>query len=77
MVDERWYESLESTIYTLVSYRMKKALADLDWEIATQDKGYYLFDSPRQFALRPDIVITRRDGSRIILDTKWKSLVDN
>ena len=26
MVDERWYESLESTIYTLVSYRMKKAL---------------------------------------------------
>lgn len=28
MVDERWYESLESTIYTLVSYRMKKALED-------------------------------------------------
>lgn len=26
MVDERWYESLESTIYTLVSYRTKKAL---------------------------------------------------
>ena len=56
---------------------MKKALAELDWEVATQDKGYYLFDCPRQFALRPDIVITRRDGSRIILDTKWKSLVDN
>lgn len=26
MVDERWYEQLESAIYTLVSYRMKKAL---------------------------------------------------
>ena len=26
MADERWYEQLESTIYTLVSYRMKQAL---------------------------------------------------
>ena len=26
---------------------------------------------------RPDIVITREDGSKIILDTKWKNLVDN
>ena len=43
---------------------------------STQDKGYYLFDAPRQFALRPDIVITRADGTRIILDTKWKSLVN-
>ena len=50
---------------------------DLNWEISTQDKGYYLFDSPRQFALRPDIVITRDDGSVVILDTKWKNLVDN
>ena len=52
-------------------------LHDLDWEITAQDKGYYLFDSPRQFALRPDIVITRDDGSKIIMDTKWKSLIDS
>ncbi|MBR1631358.1 MAG: hypothetical protein IJ680_05835 [Paludibacteraceae bacterium] len=26
MADERWYEQLESTIYTLVCHRMKKAL---------------------------------------------------
>ena len=49
----------------------------MNWEITTQDRGYFLFDSPRQFALRPDIVITRNDGSVVILDTKWKSLVDN
>ena len=26
--------------------------------------------------MRPDIVITRNDGTTVILDTKWKSLVD-
>jgi len=49
----------------------------LNWDVSTQDKGYYLFDSPRQFALRPDIVIVRDDNTKVILDTKWKSLVNN
>ena len=67
---------MEKVFESYVAQQLKKVLVDLDWEVSTQDKGYYLFDSPRQFALRPDIVITRDDGSRIILDTKWKSLVD-
>ena len=67
---------MEKVFESYVAQQLKKALAELGWEVSTQDKGYYLFDSPRQFALRPDIVITREDGSIIILDTKWKSLVD-
>ena len=67
---------MEKVFESYVAKQLKKTLADLDWDISCQDKGYYLFDSPRQFALRPDIVITREDGSKIILDTKWKSLVD-
>ena len=67
---------MEKVFESYVAKQLKKTLADLDWEISSQDKGYYLFDSPRQFALRPDIVITREDGSKIILDTKWKRLVD-
>ena len=67
---------MEKVFESYVAQQMKKVLVDLDWEVFSQDKGYYLFDSPRQFALRPDIVITRKDGSKIILDTKWKSLVD-
>ena len=67
---------MEKVFESYVAQQLKKVLHDMDWEISTQDKGYYLFDSPRQFALRPDIVITREDGSKIILDTKWKSLVD-
>ena len=68
---------MEKVFESYVAQQLKKVLADLSWDISTQDKGYYLFDSPRQFALRPDIVITRDDGSVVILDTKWKSLVDN
>lgn len=67
---------MEKVFESYVAKQLKKALADLDWEVSSQDKGYYLFDSPRQFALQPDIVITREDGSRVILDTKWKNLVD-
>ena len=67
---------MEKVFESFVAQQLKKALVELDWEVSTQDKGYYLFDSPRQFALRPDIVVTREDGSKIILDTKWKSLVD-
>lgn len=67
---------MEKVFESYVAQQLKKVLLDLDWEISTQDKGYYLFDAPRQFALRPDIVITRNDGSRIILDAKWKSLID-
>ena len=67
---------MEKVFESYVAQQLKKVLLDLDWEVSVQDKGYYLFDSPRQFALRPDIVITRKDGSQIILDTKWKSLVD-
>ena len=67
---------MEKVFESYVAQQLKRVLVDLNWEISTQDKGYYLFDSPRQFALRPDIVITRGDGSRIILDTKWKSLSD-
>ncbi|MDO4977511.1 MAG: McrC family protein [Eubacteriales bacterium] len=45
--------------------------------VQTQDSGYYLFDQPRKFRLRPDIVVSyEKDGvpGTIILDTKWKQL---
>lgn len=67
---------MEKVYESYVVQELRKALADLNWTIRSQDKGYYLFDIPRQFALRPDIVITKDDGTKVILDTKWKNLVD-
>jgi 5-methylcytosine-specific restriction enzyme subunit McrC len=69
---------MEKVFESYVAKHLKKSLSDLPWHVSTQDRGYYLFDQPsRKFALRPDIVITRNDDSKIILDTKWKSLVGN
>jgi 5-methylcytosine-specific restriction enzyme subunit McrC len=42
--------------------------------VTAQDRGYYLFDSPRKFRLRPDIVLRKAQENAIILDTKWKCL---
>ena len=68
---------MEKVFESYVANQLKTTLSDLNWDVSAQDKGYYLFDSPRQFALRPDIVITKDDGMRVILDTKWKSLIDS
>ncbi|MBK0009714.1 McrC family protein [Bacillus sp. S35] len=67
---------MEKVFEAYVGRSLKKALADTDWNISLQDKGYYLFES--QFALKPDIVIEKKDKSKkIILDTKWKALENN
>ena len=45
--------------------------------VSAQDRGYYLFDEPRKFRLRPDIVVSNAyDASHnvVIMDTKWKRL---
>ena len=68
---------MEKVFEAYTVQQLKKALVDLNWTISVQDRGFYLFDSPRQFALRPDIVITRTDGSKVLLDTKWKRLVSD
>ncbi|SMC08412.1 McrC family protein [Nitratiruptor tergarcus] len=38
-------------------------------KVKLQDKQYHLFDEPKKYSLKPDIVI---DDGAIILDTKWK-----
>ncbi|MDM5339087.1 hypothetical protein QUF84_17925 [Fictibacillus enclensis] len=65
---------MEKIFESYVAKNLKRVLADLPWEVSIQDKRHYLFIRPRQFALRPDLVIKREDQSTIVLDTKWKSL---
>lgn len=68
---------MESVYESYVALNMRKIMGSAGWDVSTQDKGYYLFMEPRkQFALRPDIVL-ERDTRVIVLDTKWKSLINN
>ena len=48
--------------------------------VSAQDSGYYLFDEPRKFKLRPDIVVSNAYDEAhnvVIMDTKWKRLNSN
>lgn len=73
---------MEKVFEAYVAKNMKKIFSSVNWEVSAQDKGHYLFNTlngeqHEKFALRPDLVVTREDGSVVILDTKWKSLVND
>ena len=68
---------METVYESYVAQKMKKVFVPDGWRVSCQDKGCYLFEEPRkQFALRPDIVLSHGDRT-VILDTKWKRLIDN
>ncbi|MFW5670378.1 MAG: 5-methylcytosine restriction system specificity protein McrC, partial [Acetivibrio ethanolgignens] len=73
---------MEKVFEAYVAKHMKKVFGRAGWEVSAQDKGHYLFnalngENHKRFALRPDLVVTRDDDSVVILDTKWKSLIDD
>lgn len=68
---------MESVYESYVAQNMKKIMGQAGWDVSTQDKGHYLFLEPRkQFALRPDVVL-EKEGRVIVMDTKWKRLINN
>lgn len=69
---------MESLFESYVAALLKKHLTPLGYSVSAQDKTYHLFDDPKRFAMRPDIVIRRKaDGAIFVMDTKWKLLADN
>lgn len=73
---------MEKVFEAYVAKYMKKIFSSDNLEVSTQDRGHYLFSTlngkeHRKFALRPDIVVKRDGKSVAILDTKWKSLIND
>lgn len=73
---------MEKVFEAYVAKHMKKIFSSYNLEVSTQDRGHYLFSTlngkeHRKFALRPDIVVKRDGKSVAILDTKWKSLIND
>lgn len=67
---------MEKVYETYVAAHLKKKLNHTDHVVSTQNRSFYLFDSPKRFLLKPDVVVRHHDDV-IILDTKWKMLVNN
>lgn len=71
---------MEQVFEAFVAKWVKRLFAECsenEARVSAQDRGYYLFDTPRKFSLRPDIVSRRKDYPIIIMDTKWKRLNKN
>ncbi len=51
------------------AYLKKKGL-----NVQAQDKGKYLVESPKRYALRPDFVLNKETENEIVADTKYKNI---
>ncbi len=69
---------METVFESYVAKQLKKQLNPNEYIVSSQHSGKYLFDTPRKFSLRPDIVVTKKsDNAIFIMDTKWKRLNSN
>lgn len=68
---------METLFESYIAAQLKKCLDNSEYTISTQDKTYHLFDKPRKFLMKPDIVIKNKTSGKVfIMDTKWKLLSD-
>ena len=66
---------METLFESYIATLLKKILPAGCFSLSVQDSQFWLFDEPRAFRLRPDLVLTRKsDGAVFVLDTKWKLL---
>lgn len=69
---------METLFESYIATQLKKMLAGTGYTLSAQDKKYHLFDDPKKFLMKPDIVIRHKETKRIfVMDTKWKVLADN
>lgn len=64
---------MEKVFESYVAGQLKGTLTSPLISLKTQDRLHHLYDDPRRFSLRPDIVVNS-GGSIVVLDTKWKLL---
>ncbi|MDN3696179.1 McrC family protein [Vibrio cortegadensis] len=66
---------MEAVFESYVASVLRSQLAD-DAELTTQASSKYLVthNGRRQFQLKPDLLLTLTDNSKLVLDTKWKLL---
>ncbi len=69
---------METLFESYIAVMLRRVLDSSRYRIRTQDKQYYLFDTPERFLMKPDIVIEDIvEKKTFIMDTKWKLLSKN
>ncbi|MBV6717336.1 McrC family protein [Paenibacillus chitinolyticus] len=65
---------MEKVFENYVAGQLRGALSYPGIFLKTQDRLHHLYDNPRRFSLRPDIVVNSGECT-VVLDTKWKLLL--
>lgn len=69
---------METLFESYIATQLKKMFAGTGYNLSAQDKTYHLFDEPKKFLMKPDIVIRHKETKKIfVMDTKWKVLADS
>ena len=64
---------MERLFESYIAAQLKRHLDSSVYTVTAQEGSRWLFDEPKSFSMRPDLVI-RKGGEVFILDTKWKVL---
>ncbi|MFQ8599330.1 MAG: McrC family protein [Oscillospiraceae bacterium] len=68
---------METLFESYIAAQLKKMLGHTNYSLSAQDRTYHLFDEPRRFLMKPDIVIKHKESEQVfVMDTKWKVLSD-
>jgi len=68
---------METLFESYIAAELKKMLGNSGYTLSAQDRTYHLFDEPRRFLMKPDIVIKNKALDQVfVMDTKWKVLSD-
>lgn len=69
---------MQTLFESYVAIQVKRQTNASEYTVSTQDSLKHLFDNPKKFSLRPDIVITNKSNNlKFIFDTKWKVLTNS
>jgi len=64
---------MEIVYEAYIANLLKRNLPNNEYFLRTQDRTHHLFDDPKRFSIRPDLVI-QKENKNVVLDTKWKIL---
>ena len=68
---------METLFESYIASELKKILSHSGYSFSAQDRTYHLFDEPKRFLMKPDIVIKHKGLDQVfVMDTKWKVLSD-
>lgn len=71
-------ETLEKLFEKYISLKVHQIYTKKGYNVVLQSNKIYLFKNEQKYKIKPDIIIYSKErNDKVILDTKWKTLLDD